>query len=69
MYPEFNHETRNNSDKVIEKSKLKLSFITRHSTKVISTFDYETAASIYMRAQGAFKGYGLGFTLNPGVNA
>ena len=37
MYPRFTHETRNNSEQVIEESKLKLSFIISHSTKVIST--------------------------------
>jgi len=36
MYPEFAHETRNHSKQVIEKSKLKPSFIMSHSTKVIS---------------------------------
>jgi len=37
MYPEFTHETRNNSEQMIEKSKLKPSFIMSHRTKVIST--------------------------------
>jgi len=37
MYPEFAHETWNNSEQVIEKSKLKPSFIMRHSTNVINT--------------------------------
>jgi len=37
MYPRFTHETRNNSEQVIEESKLKPSFIMSHSTKVIST--------------------------------
>jgi len=40
IYPCFPHETRNNSEQVMEESKeskLKPSFIMSHSTKVIST--------------------------------
>jgi len=37
IYPGFTRETRNNSEQVIEESKLKPSFIMSHSTKVMST--------------------------------
>ena len=37
VYPECAHATGNNSEQVIENSKLKPSFIMSHSTKVIRT--------------------------------
>jgi len=37
MYPRCTHETRNNSEQWIEKSKLKPSFMMSHSAKVMST--------------------------------
>jgi len=37
MHPSLTHETRINSEQLIEESKLKPSFIMSHSTKVIST--------------------------------
>jgi len=36
QYPEFTHETRNDSEQMIQKSKLRPSFIMSHITKVIS---------------------------------
>jgi len=47
MYPRCTHETRNNSEHVIEESKLKPSFIMSPSTKSLVQFDYDKAASIY----------------------
>jgi len=60
MYPEFTHEIRNNSEQVIEESKLEPSFITSQSVtapKSLVQVDYENAALIYLGAQGTFKGY------------
>jgi len=55
MYPKCTHETRNNSEQVIEESTLKLSFIMSTAPKSLIQLDYEKAALIYVGAQGTFK--------------
>jgi len=56
MYPRFTFETRNDSEQVIEESKLKPSFIMITAPASYVQFDYENPASIYLCAQGTVKG-------------